>query len=109
MRKIIGAALILAGLSTNAQAAADWVFTITNKSGTTIDRFRTQENGDWSASWLKDHIEPGDTFNMHFGHADGDCTVRTQIGFEDNTFFDVDVDYCQVEHMDIFEKRITWK
>ncbi len=109
MRKIICAALILAGLSTNAQAAADWVFTITNKSGTTIDRFRTQEDGAWSASWLKDHIEPGDTFNMHFGHADGDCTVRTQIGFEDNTFFDVDVDYCQVEHMDIFEKRITWK
>jgi len=109
MRKIIFAALILAGLSTNAQAAADWVFTITNKSGTTIDRFRTQEDGAWSASWLKDHIEPGNTFNMHFGHADGDCTVRTQIGFEDNTFFDVDVDYCQVEHMDIFEKRITWK
>lgn len=109
MRKIICAALILAGLSTNAQAAADWVFTITNKSGTTIDRFRTQEDGAWSASWLKDHIEPGNTFNMHFGHADGDCTVRTQIGFEDNTFFDVDVDYCQVEHMDIFEKRITWK
>ena len=72
MRKIIFAALILAGLSTNAQAAADWVFTITNKSGTTIDRFRTQEDGAWSASWLKDHIEPGNTFNMHFGHADGD-------------------------------------
>ena len=109
MRKFLYSALILAGLSTNAQAAADWVFTITNKSGTTIDRFRTQEDGAWSASWLKDHIEPGDTFNMHFGHADGDCSVRTQIGFEDNTFFDVDVDYCQVEHMDIYEKRITWK
>ena len=109
MQKLIYSALILVGLSTSAQAAADWVFTITNKSATTIDRFRTQEDGVWSSSWLTNHIEPSDTFNMHFGHADGDCSVRTQIGFEDNTFFDVDVDYCQVEHMDIYEKRITWK
>lgn len=89
-------------------SAAEWKFKVYNKSQTAAVEFRTQEDGEWSKNWISDRIEPGDTFNMDFGHDDGNCKVRTQIRFTDGTYFDADVDYCKVSNLYVFEQRMTW-
>ena len=70
--------------------------------------FRTQENGEWSSNWISDRIQPGDTFNMDFGTSKGDCSVRTQISFDDGSKFDAPVDYCKVTNLYIHNDSITW-
>ena len=95
--------------SSAASAGNHWKFTVVNKSQTAAIEFRTQEEDEWSSNWISDRIEPGDTFNMDFGTDKGDCTVRTQIRFTDGTYFDASVDYCKVNTLNIFEKRLTWE
>ena len=80
---------------------------VVNKSETAAIEFRTQEDGEWSSNWIKDRIEPGDTFDMDFGTDKGDCEVRTQIRFTDGSYFDTDVDYCKVSTLYIHEHKLT--
>jgi hypothetical protein len=79
-----------------AHAGNHWKFAVVNKSETAAIEFRTQEDGEWSSNWIKDRIEPGDSFDMDFGTDSGDCEVRTEIRFTDGSYFDADVDYCKV-------------
>ena len=97
------------GLASSAFAGEHWKFNVVNKSNVAAIEFRTQENGQWSSNWIKDRIEPGDTFNMDFGTDKGDCTVRTEIRFTDGTYFDADVDYCKVSTLNIFDQKLTWE
>ena len=69
--------------------------------------FRTQEDGEWSSNWISDRVEPGDTFDMDFGTDKGNCTVRTQIRFTDGSYFDANVNYCNVGTLYIFDHRLT--
>jgi hypothetical protein len=104
-----GAALIVSAMMTSLAIAGDhWKFNIVNKSSTAALEFRTQENGEWSANWISDRIQPGDTFNMDFGTTKGDCEVRTQIHFADGSKFDAPVDYCKVTNLYIHEDKLTW-
>jgi hypothetical protein len=97
------------GLAITAPAgAAEWKFNVVNKSQTAAVEFRTREDGEWSSNWIKDRIEPGDNFDMDFGHSDGDCTVRTQIRFTDGSYFDADVDYCKVSTLYLYENKLRW-
>jgi hypothetical protein len=91
-----------------ASAAAHWRFGVVNKSNVAAVEFRTRENGQWSPNWIKDRMEPGDRFDMDFGAARTECTVRTEIRFTDGTFFDTDVDYCKVSTLYIYDDRLTW-
>jgi hypothetical protein len=104
-----GAALIAFAMVGSLALAGDhWKFNIVNQSSTAAIEFRTQENGDWSANWISDRIQPGDTFNMDFGSNKGDCEVRTQIHFADGSKFDAPVDYCKVNNLYIHDDNITW-
>jgi hypothetical protein len=80
---------------------------VVNKSETAAIEFRTQEDGEWSSNWIKDRIEPGDSFDMDFGTDSGDCEVRTEIRFTDGSYFDADVDYCKVSTLYIHETKLT--
>ena len=100
-----GGAIALA--TAPAHAGNHWKFAVVNKSETAAIEFRTQEDGEWSSNWIKDRIEPGDTFNMDFGTDKGDCTVRTEIRFTDGSYFDADVDYCKVSTLYIHETKLT--
>jgi hypothetical protein len=91
-----------------ALAGDHWKFNIVNKSTAAALEFRTQENGEWSSNWISDRIQPGDTFNMDFGTSKGDCSVRTQISFDDGSKFDAPVDYCKVTNLYIHNDSITW-
>ena len=109
-RIAFGLGLVFAAAVTQPSLAGDhWKFQVVNKSQTAAIEFRTQQDGTWSSNWIKDRIEPGDTFNMDFGTDKGDCTVRTQIRFTDGTYFDADVDYCKVSTLNIFENKLTWE
>ncbi len=103
------AGLIYALGATSASAADHWKFVVVNKSNLAALEFRTQENGEWSGNWISDRIEPGDKFNMDFGTAKGDCTVRTQIRFVDGSYFDADVDYCKASALDMYNDKLTWE
>jgi len=92
-----------------ALAGDHWKFVVVNKSTLAAVEFRTQEDGEWSSNWITDRIEPGDTFNMDFGTAKGDCAVRTQIHFVDGSFFDADVDYCKASKLDMYNDKLTWE
>ncbi len=46
---------------------------------------------------------------MDFGTDKGDCTVRTQIRFTDGSYFDANVDYCNVSTLYIHENKLTWE
>jgi hypothetical protein len=91
-------------------ANAHWRFDIVNKSKVAAVEFRTQSNGAWSPNWIGDRIDPDDRFHMDFG-ADiaNDCTVRTEIRFNDGSFFDADVDYCKVTTLYIYDNKLTWE
>lgn len=103
------AALIASVLMIPLATAGDhWKFNVVNKSNTAAVEFRTQEAGAWSANWISDKIQPGDTFNMDFGASKGDCSVRTQIRFADGSTFDAPVDYCKVNNLYIHDDSITW-
>lgn len=108
-------ARIIAGLFTllfsiSALHAADhWEFRIVNKSKLVADGFRTMENGQWSENWLHSQIAPGSDWTMDFGHSDGTCTVRTQVTFTDDTFFDYDVDYCKAKTLFVFERSMKYQ
>jgi len=91
-----------------AVAGEHWRFNVVNKSNTAALEFRTQEDGEWSANWIAERIEPGDTFNMDFGASKSDCAVRTQIHFADGSRFDALVDYCKVTNIYIHDDGITW-
>ncbi len=95
-------------LASGASAGEHWKFNVVNKSNVAAVEFRTQEDGEWSANWIKDRIEPGDKFDMDFGTDKGDCTVRTQIHFTDGSYFDADVDYCKVSTLYIYDNKLTW-
>jgi len=101
------AAGALALAAVPAHAGNHWKFNVVNKSETAAIEFRTQEDGEWSSNWIKDRIEPGDTFDMDFGTDKGDCAVRTQIRFTDGSYFDTDVDYCKVSTLYIHEHKLT--
>lgn len=97
-----------ATMASLAVAGEHWKFNVVNKSNTAALEFRTQEDGKWSANWITERIEPGDTFNMDFGVNKGDCAVRTQIHFADGGKFDAPVDYCKVTNIYIRDDGLTW-
>jgi hypothetical protein len=106
---VLATAAVMALASLPAHAGSHWKFNVVNKSDTPAVEFRTQEDGEWSSNWLRDRIEPGDTFDMDFGTDKGDCTVRTQIRFTDGSYFDANVDYCNVSTLYIHENKLTWE
>jgi ABC-type sulfate transport system substrate-binding protein len=108
MRKsLLVIAAVAAMFSAGAAQAGSWKFQIVNKSNAAAVEFRTQENGAWSDNWIAQRIEPGDTFDMDFNHADGDCSVRTQIQFSDGSSFDAPVDYCSTNILNVFNDHLT--
>jgi hypothetical protein len=104
---VLTAAGAIALATVPAHAGSHWKFSVVNKSETAAIEFRTQEDGDWSSNWIKDRIEPGDSFDMDFGTDKGDCSVRTEIRFTDGSYFDADVDYCKVNTLYIHEDKLT--
>lgn len=110
MRTVIGAlvaAMVVAGSALPA-AAGNWTFGLLNNTGDTITGFRTKEDGAWSGNWLSGKVAPGDEFEMDFGTAEGECVVRTQVTFADGSYFDYDVDYCQVSNLYVYDQEIRW-
>lgn len=105
--KLILAGLLAASVSV-AHAKDSWEFDVVNNSSLVADGFRTQEDGKWSSNWLHKKIKPGETWTLDFGHSSGDCTVRTQVHFTDNTFFDYDVNYCDASNLYIYEHTIKY-
>jgi hypothetical protein len=102
--------LVCAALSlsfTGQSFAGSWKFNVINKSAAKVLSFQTKENGDWSHNWLGENIAPGETFVMDFGTAEGECSVRTHITFNDNTYVDSDIDYCKVSNIYVTETGIT--
>jgi hypothetical protein len=87
--------------------AGSWKFNVVNKSSAKVLSFQTKENSSWSHNWLGENIGPGETFIMDFGTAEGECTVRTHITFNDNTYVDSDIDYCKVSNIYVTESGIT--
>jgi len=104
---VLTAAGAIALATVPAHAGSHWKFSVVNKSQTAAIEFRTQEDGEWSSNWIKDRIEPGDSFDMDFGTDKGDCAVRTEIRFTDGSYFDADVDYCKVSTLYIHEDKLT--
>lgn len=102
-------ALVGAAFISTATAGAHWRFSLVNKSNVAAVEFRTRENGQWSANWIRDRIEPGDRFEMDFGEARADCLVRTEISFADGSFFDADVDYCKASTLYLYDDKLTWE
>jgi hypothetical protein len=110
MVRTIAAAFLGLALTAGAAHADSWKFDVHNKSKSVVKAFRTKEDGKWSGNWIRgDRIKPGDTFEMDFGTSEGQCVVRTQITFTDDSYFDYDVDYCNVEALYIYEDRVTGK
>jgi hypothetical protein len=109
-KSISGAAAVFAALLASALSLAGehWKFNVVNKSNIAALEFRTQENGEWSANWISERIEPGDTFNMDFGTNKGGCSVRTQISFADGSKFDAPIDYCKINNLYIHNDSVTW-
>ena len=103
-----GAALMLSTLACDSATAKSWKFNVVNKSQTSVVEFRTREDGEWSRNWIRERIEPGDTFEMDFNTDEGDCTIRTQMRLTDGRYFDGDIDYCKVSTIYVSEQRISW-
>ncbi|GAA0589150.1 hypothetical protein [Caenispirillum bisanense] len=110
MRTFIAAALAAAVVVGSAlpAAAGSWTFGLLNQTNEVITGFRTQEGGAWSGNWLKQQVKPGDEFEMDFGTAEGECVVRSQVTFADGSYFDYDVDYCQVNNLYVYADEIRW-
>jgi len=104
---VLTAAGAIALATVPAHAGSHWKFSVVNKSQTAAIEFRTQEDGELRSDWIKDRIEPGDSFDMDFGTDKGDCAVRTEIRFTDGSYFDADVDYCKVNTLYIHEDKLT--
>lgn len=102
------AAIVAAMVAAQAIAGEHWKFNLVNQSHKTALEFRTQQNGQWSANWIRESIEPGDRFNMDFGASDGVCAIPTQIHFADGSQFDARVDYCKVSNIYIHDNGLTW-
>jgi hypothetical protein len=103
-------ALICASVTlafTGQSYAGSWKFNVINKSGLKVLSFQTNEDGAWSHNWLKENIAPGETFIMDFGTAEGECSVRTHITFNNDTYVDGDIDYCKVANIYVTESGIT--
>lgn len=100
-------AVVIAG-ATMPAIAAGWEFGLYNNTNETIVGFRTKENGAWSGNWLSQKVGPGDVFDMDFGTDEGDCVVRTQVTFSDGSYFDYDVDYCEVSNLHVYADEIRW-
>jgi hypothetical protein len=104
---VLAAAGAMALAGAPAHAGNHWKFQVINKSNSAAIEFRTEEDGEWSQNWIRDRIEPGDTFEMDFGSDKGDCVVRTEIRFTDASYFDADVDYCKVSTLSIHNDHVT--
>ena len=91
----------------HAPNAAEWKFNVVNRGSHPALEFRTQEEGEWSDNWLEKRLDPGASIEMDFETDQGECTVRTQIRFTDDSYFDADVDYCTVKTLYIHHDRLT--
>lgn len=105
-RAVAAAALVL--MTAVPAQAGSWVFGLENRTNETVVGFRTKEDGAWSDNWLDTRIAPGEAFDMDFGSDEGDCVVRTQVMFADDSYFDYDVDYCKVSNLYIYSDEIVW-
>jgi len=105
---VTGAVLAASMMSGAGASAKEWVFYVVNKSDHPVLEFRTREDGEWSKNWIENRIEPGDKFEMDFGTSEGDCTIRTQITFNDGSKFDANVDYCKVTTLYLYEDKLRW-
>jgi hypothetical protein len=104
--RFVLAALAGIGFSGLAQAA-DGVFIVTNASDHAVIAFQTGAKGVWSKDWIPgDAMMPGEQFQMQFSTG-GECVVPTLVTFEDNSTFDVDVDYCATDHLILENDTIT--
>jgi hypothetical protein len=101
------APLLALVLMSNPAPAGEWKFNVVNKGTLPAIEFRTREDGEWSSNWISERVEPGDTFDMDFGTDKGDCTIRTQIRFTDGSYFDANVNYCNVSTLYIHDNRLT--
>lgn len=111
MRKVLFlsvAAAILVGLSVPASAGS-WKFDLVNNTKSTVTSFKTKEDGEWSGNWLDQKMKAGEEFEMDFGTGEGDCVVRTQITFSDESYFDYDVDYCSVKVIHIHNDELKFR
>jgi len=89
--------------------AGSWKFNVENKGNSPVIEFRTQEEGEWSENWIENRIEAGDKVELDFETDEGKCTVRTQIRFDDGSYFDADVDYCKANLLEIHTDTLVWK
>ena len=87
-------------------AQAGNTFVVSNASDYAVIGFQTGAKGNWSKDWIPgDAILPGEQFQMSFSTG-GDCVVPTLVTFEDNSHFDVDVDYCNTDHLILYNDTI---
>lgn len=100
---LMGAAVLAAGVA----GAQGNNFVVTNASDYAVISFQTAANGkDWSKNWISgDAMLPGESFQMNFSTG-GDCVVPTYVTFEDNSAFDVDVDYCSTATLVLYNDTI---
>lgn len=106
---IVGFALSLAAFGTASAEEKSWKFDVVNKGISPVIEFRTQEEGQWSENWIDTRIEAGDQVELDFETDEGKCTVRTQIRFDDGSYFDADVDYCKANLLEIYTDKLVWK
>jgi hypothetical protein len=87
--------------------AKEWKFKVVNRGSHPALEFRTREEGEWSENWLERRLAPGATIELDFETDQGSCTVRTQIRFTDGSYFDANVNYCNVSTLYIHDTRLT--
>jgi hypothetical protein len=105
--RLAACAALALSLAGTAAAGADGTFIVTNASDYAVIAFQTGAKGVWSKDWIPgDMMMPGEQFQMQFSTG-GDCVVPTMVTFEDNSTFDVDVDYCATNHLLLEHTTIT--
>jgi hypothetical protein len=107
MLTLVPVLLAVPVLTSQSAGAAEWKFNVINRGSHPALEFRTQEEGEWSENWLESRLEPGDGIELDFETDKGNCTVRTQIRFTDGSYFDANVNYCQVKTLYIHDDRLT--
>lgn len=107
MMSLKSAVAFALGLS-SAALAQDGSFVVTNASDFSVIAFQTDAGGSWGNDWIPgDAILPGEQFRMQFSTAEGACEVATLVTFEDDSQFNVIVDYCSTGHLILENETIT--
>jgi hypothetical protein len=104
--RLLTSLALLGALMVAPAFAASYKFQLHNESKYAITGFQTYEDNKWS-TWSGVSVGPGETQEMDWNSAEGDCVVPFRIIYKDVETEQYKVDWCKISNIRVHDDSVT--